>query len=213
MTESRSPLDPQFLDGHTVEELSDYLDRGRTPADPAIESSPGAQNALAALARLRSIAPKVLEADAKARKPRNDGWIQRILDQIGVQAHAGRDIPIHHDEVGADLSISEGAVRAIVREVGDDLDGAIVERCRLDGEVDVPGSPVTIRIDISIFDGADSRQVLESLREGILAALALHTELTVAEVIIHVQDFHVPDDEGQAHDEGQGHDEEGQPRD
>ena len=29
-------LEPEDLDGHTVEELDDYLDRGCTPPDPSI---------------------------------------------------------------------------------------------------------------------------------------------------------------------------------
>lgn len=191
-----SPLDPQRLDGHTIDELSDYLDRGRQPADPSIESSPGAQNALAALSRLRAIAPRILELEAKTEKPRDDSWIQRILDQIGVQAHAGRDIPITHDEPGAELSISEGAVRAIVREVGDGLDGMLVERCRLEGDVDVPGEPVKVVISMSIFESADSQYVLERLRTGVLDALHTHTELTVSDVVIRVRDFELPDEEG-----------------
>ena len=37
------------LDGHTIEELSDYLDAGRTPVDASIEGSPGCRIALDAL--------------------------------------------------------------------------------------------------------------------------------------------------------------------
>jgi len=190
-----SPLEPQNLQGHTIEELSDYLDRGREPRDASIETSPGAQHALAALSRLRTIAPRILEAEAKAKPPENESWIRRILDQIGVQASAGRDIPIRADVPTATLSISEGAVRALVREVGDDLEGMFVERCRLQGDVEIAGSPVTVTVEISVFRGTDPATVIEELRSGVVDALALHTELNVADVTVTVRHPDVPETE------------------
>ena len=187
-----SPLEPQNLDGHTIEELSDYLDRGRQPRDASIETSPGAQHALAALSRLRTIAPKILEAEAAAKPPANDGWIKRILDQIGIQANSGRDIPIEADAAGATLSISEGAVRALVREVGDELPGMFVERAKLEGEVETPGAPVAVNVEISIFHGTNPTEVMDELRSGVLAALGTHTELNVSEVTITVRHPDVP---------------------
>jgi hypothetical protein len=191
------PLEQDDLDGHTIEELSDYLDRGREPRDPSIEASPVAQHALAALSRLRTIAPRILEAEAKARPPRNDSWIKRILDQIGMQLTAGRDIPIRSDAPNATLSISEGAVRALVREVGDGLDGMIVERCRLEGDVGEPGAPVAVTVEISVFVGTDSTAVTRTLRLGVLDALATHTELNVTGVTITVRDTDLTEDEAQ----------------
>jgi hypothetical protein len=186
---SGSPLDPHNLDGHTIEELSDYLDRGRVPMDPAIESSAGAQNALAALSRLRALAPRILEAEAKAQPARDASWIKRLLDQIGVQAHAGRSIPLSHDDPEARLSITEGAVRAIVRGVGDEIDGVLVERCRLNGDVETAGEAVAIVIDVSIYADADPASVIAELRAQVEAALARHTELNVSGVDIVVRDF------------------------
>ncbi|WP_165069813.1 hypothetical protein [Marisediminicola senii] len=195
-----SPLDAANLDGHTVESLSDYLDSGRTPRIEAIESSPAAQNALAALARLRMVAPRVIDADAAADQfaPRNDHWIKRILDQIGVQANAGRDIPISHDVPGADLSISEGAVRAIVREVGDDMEGLLVERCRLDGDVETPGAPVDITVEISTFEGIDIARATAELRERVERAITLHVDMALSSVIVRVRDTDLTGDEARA---------------
>jgi len=186
-TSQPSPLDPELLDGHTIEELSDYLDHGRMPRDPSIESSPGAQNALAALARLRRVAPRILESEADARDTKDDSWIRRILDQIGVQAHAGRDIPITHDADTANLSISEGAVRALIREVGDDLDGVIIERTGLLGDVEVPNQPISVEIDISLFAGIDSHVAIKDLKQGATAALQKHSELNIEEVTVRVR--------------------------
>jgi hypothetical protein len=182
-----SPLDAHLLDGHTIEELSDYLDRDRTPSDPSIESSPGAQNALAALGRLRSLAPRILESEAESKDTKDDSWIRRILDQIGVQAHAGREIPIEHVAATARLSISEGAVRALVREVGDDLDGLIVERTSLDGDVETAGAPIRVSVTVSFFAGAEVDELLGAFRDGARAALAKHTELNIEAVNVQVR--------------------------
>jgi len=192
---SGSPLDAHNLDGHTIEELSDYLDRGRLPMDPAIEASAGAQNALAALSRLRALAPRILEAEAKAQPARDASWIKRLLDQIGVQAHAGRSIPISHHDPEAQLSITEGAVRAIVRAVGDEIDGVLVERCRLNGDVETAGAAVTVVIDVSIYADAEAGPVIAELRTQVEAALVRHTELNVSGVDIVVRDFDKDPDE------------------
>ena len=193
-----SPLEAGHLDGYSVEELSDYLDRGREPRDPAIESSPAAQNALAALSRLRAVAPRVIAAHADQFAPQNENWIKRILDQIGVQANAGRDIPIQHDVEGAVLSISEGAVRAIVREVGDATEGLLVERSRLDGDVRTPGAPIDILVVVSAFEGLDLDQATAGFRERVEEALRVHTDLTVASVTVRVHDTDLSEEEGRA---------------
>ncbi len=188
LPESSSPLDDHNLDGFSVEELSDYLDRGRQPVDPAIESSAAAQNALAALSRLRVVAPKVLEAEAAAAPPRAPSWFKAILDQIGVQAHAGRDIPLQHEDPRTRLAITEGAVRAIIRQVGDDLDGLLVERSRLHGDVEQLGASVSVQIDVSVHSGADGERLITELRDAVGDALSTHAELTVAGVEVRLRD-------------------------
>jgi hypothetical protein len=190
-----SALNDRALDGHTVAELSAYLDRGREPIDPSIESSPGAQNALAALSRLRAIAPKILEAEAEAAPPRNEGWITRVLDQIGVQAHAGRNIPLSHAAPTARLFLSEGAVRAIVREVGDDIDGLVVERCRLEGDVEQAGEPVVVNVRVSVFSDVDTGEVVKSFRGGVLKSLEMHTELNISDLIVQVRNAELHDEQ------------------
>lgn len=183
-----SPLDPDNLDGHSVESLSDYLDSGRTPRDEAIESSPAAQHALAALSRLRAVAPRIILADSERFAQKTDHWITRILEQISVQAHAGRDIPISHDVSGANLSISEGAVRGIIREVGDDMHGLLIERCRLDGDIETPGAPVDIHVEISTFEGTDVVAAPTDLGERVEQAVLRHADLTISSVTVQVRD-------------------------
>jgi uncharacterized alkaline shock family protein YloU len=198
MTDSPSPLDEDNLDGHTIDSLSDYLDRGREPRDPSIESSPAAQNALAALSRLRTVAPRVIAARADDFAPKNENWIKRILDQIGVQAHAGRDIPLSHDAAGAVLSISEGAVRAIVRDAGDRTEGLLVERCKLEGDVETPGAAIDVLVIVSLFEDADERAVTEEFRGYVEEAIARHTHLVVQSITVKVHDTDLDEEDGHA---------------
>jgi uncharacterized alkaline shock family protein YloU len=191
-----SPLDDDALDGHTIESLTDYLERDRLPHDPLIESSPAAQHALAALSRLRAVAPKVILADADHFAPKNDNWITRILDQIGVQAHAGRDIPIVHDVEGAVLSISEGAVRGIIRDTGDATEGLLVERSRLRGDVETPGAPIEIFVVVSTFAGSDATRVIAEFQQRVEEALHNHTSLTITQVIVRVHNTELTEEEG-----------------
>lgn len=191
-----SPLDDEGLDGFTVEGLSDYLDRGRQPRDPAIESSPAAQHALAALSRLRAVAPRIIDNDAEYFAPKHENWISRILDQIGVQAHAGRDIPITHDAPGADLSISEGAVRALVREAGDDTDGLLVERTHLEGDIETHGAPIEVRVVVSTFADVDTAKVISAFQQRVQESLRKHTDLSITRVVVRVHDSDVIDEDG-----------------
>jgi hypothetical protein len=87
-------FDPVRLDGHTVDELNEYLNAGRTPMNPSIESSAGCQFALSALERLHERTLELLEIKAAAEPRPKNGWIQGIMSRIAIEAHAGRDIPI-----------------------------------------------------------------------------------------------------------------------
>jgi len=190
-----SPLDEAAFEGHSIESLSDYLDRDRQPADPTIESSPAAQHALAALARLRAVAPRVLASEADSYEFPHDHWITRILDQISVQVRAGRDIPVAHDVPTAVLSITEGAVRGVVRDVGDGFAGMLVERVRLDGDIESPGARAVVTVDIVTFAGTDVAAVGEEFGRAVRSALAKHTELSVTDVVVRVRDTGLTDEE------------------
>ncbi|RFA13175.1 hypothetical protein B7R22_13850 [Subtercola boreus] len=190
-----SPLDDDNLDGFTVDALSDYLDHGRQPRNSDIEGSAAAQHALAALSRLRTVAPRIVNADAEYFTPKHENWITRILDQIGVQAHAGRDIPIPYDVAGAELSITEGAVRALVREAGDETDGLLVERTSLDGDLTTPGAPVEVHVVVSTFATTNDARIVPSFRERVIATVREHTDLVVARVTVRVHDSDITDED------------------
>jgi uncharacterized alkaline shock family protein YloU len=185
-------LEPDDLDGHTIEELADYLDAGRTPADPSIDSSPGCQTALAALQRLRTVTADLLDAEASSEPEPDENWIGGILRTISREAHAGRSIPIPHPDPAAALAITEGSVRAVIRAAGDTVDGVLVGRCTLIGDVTVPGEPITVSIEVVVYWGQSIPAATAALRQAVAAALALHTDLRIAGIDITVHDVHQP---------------------
>lgn len=183
-------LDPDTLDGHTIEELSEYLDAGRSPRNPDIENSPGCVIALDALARLRNVTWEMLEAEAAEDSGRDDTWIRNVMDNISREARAGRDIPIRSVEPDTRLSISEGSVRGLIRAAGDGVGGALIGRVRLEGDVTVPGEPIAVAVTASGVFGRNLQELAEELRSVVGAALARHTELVVASIDVTIQDVH-----------------------
>ncbi|WP_241972803.1 hypothetical protein [Cryobacterium cryoconiti] len=180
------------LAGHTFEELSDYLDRDRTPADPSIEGSPECQTALNGMQRLRSVHRDLLLKDAQRESEREDSWVSSILQHISLEARAGRDIPISHSSPTARLSVTEGAVRGILRAAGDSVPNIIVGRCHLDGDVTEPGAPITVRVDATVLEGEIIASLADQLREALYAALRQHTELAVEAIDITIRDLYQP---------------------
>lgn len=189
--------EPDLLDGHTIDELSDYLDRGRLPVDPSIDTSAACQMALASLERLRGAMSTLLRDESEEQPIRDDNWVSAILDGIVLDVRSGRDIPISHPSPNAQLFVTEGAVRGLVRAAGDTVDNLIVGRCRLDGDLTALGAPITIAVDASIYRGESIPALADRLRDAIFAALRSHTELTIAAIDVTVRDIYLtrPDPE------------------
>jgi uncharacterized alkaline shock family protein YloU len=183
--------EPQDLDGFTIDDLMDYLDTGMTPPNPVIDVSPSCQIALVALQRVRTMTQTLLDEDALDAPPIDDSWVAGILENITLESRAGRDIPFHAPNVRAELVITEGAVRGIVRAAGDTVQGILVGRCVLDGDVTIPNTPITVQIDATIIFGASIPETTERIREAIRTQLLTNTELNVAAVDITVTDVHV----------------------
>ncbi|WP_025156328.1 Asp23/Gls24 family envelope stress response protein [Leifsonia aquatica] len=190
MTDPLLPPD-ELIDGHTLDELSAYLAAGRQPADPTIDDSPQCRAALTALERLGRATQDLLDEEAAAR-PAEDDWVGRILTGIRLDVQSGRRIPISHPDPAAELALTEGAVRALVRGVGDDIDGVLVGRCRLDGEVETPGAPIAVHVEISVRYGVPMTATAEAVRNAVAAELARHAELTITSVDVLVTDVREP---------------------
>jgi len=182
-------LEPDDLDGHTIEELTDYLDAGRTPADASIDASPGCALALDAMERLRALTPALMASDEAAEPAPEPGWIQSILSGIAMDARSGRRIPLADPDDGSDLAITEGAVRGLIRAAENVFPGILIGRCRLDGDVTVRGAEIGVEVDVSVPFGEPIVQLAERLRSEIAVRLARHTRLAVTGIDITVHDI------------------------
>ena len=182
-----------------VDVLSDYLDRGVEPPRELIEQSPENHLALAALLRVREAARSLIDVDEGGLSTGDEGWIDSILTNLHREVKAGRSIPLTHPSPRANLTLTEGAVRGLVRAAGDSVDGVLVGRCVLDGDVTVAGSPVVVRVEASVFWGEPIPAAAERLRVAIAGALIQHTELAIEAVDVTITDVHLrrTDDEGQ----------------
>lgn len=178
------------LDGHTMEELGDYLDRDRTPFDPSIENSAACRLALTNMTRLRELSWSALGREAQRDPERDDAWISGLLDTIKAEVKSGRDIPISHPDATLRLALTEAAVRGMIRRAGDTLGGVIMRRCTLDGDVSTPGEPIRVDVSASIEYGLSIEAVAERLRERIGAALAEHTELDIVGIDVTIDDVY-----------------------
>ena len=182
-------LEPGDLDGHTLEELSDYLEAGRLPVDPSIEGSPGCQLALDALERLRGLGGQLIEADVAASPEVDDSWVDRILSGIALDARAGRRVPFAESDPSVDFGITEGAVRGLIRSAENAVPGVLVSRSTLDGDVTLVGEPIRIAIEVNAVYGESIPTAVERLREEVAERLRRQTDLTVTVIDITVRDI------------------------
>lgn len=182
-------LDISDLDGHTIEELTDYLDAGRTPTDPSIEGSPGCVLALDALERLRALTPVLIARDEAAEPAPETSWVQSILSGIAMDARSGRRIPISDPDETSDLAITEGAVRGLIRAAENVFPGILIGRCRLNGDLTASDAEVAVAVDVSVPFGEPIMQLADRLRSEIAARLRRHTRLAVTGIDITIRDI------------------------
>lgn len=176
--------------GKTIDELSNYLAADRVPEDPKIEACPECLNALAGLNRVAELSRDLLIHESTRRATPSESWFNTIIANIAQEARAGRSLPLHHDNPRVRLSITEGAVRALVRSVGDKIDGVVVGNTRIDGDAESLDAPVAITVTANTAWGQPAQQLAETLRSGIFDALRLHTHLRVTAVNIVIDDLY-----------------------
>lgn len=177
--------------GYTLEQLSDYHDRGRQPRIAAIEGNAECQAVLASLERFGALSVAMIEQDAAAT-PLDERWFSSIMATVARELRAGRDIPYPSSDPAVSLAITEGAVRELVRAAGDGVDGVLVSRTALTGDVTDPEAPITIDVVISVVFREPLPAITQAVRGAVHHALLAHTPLRVGEINITVDDVHLP---------------------
>ena len=173
--------------GYSLEALSAYLDRGRTPRIPAIERNAECQALLASMERMGRLSREIV--DEQATEPLAESWYDEIMREVMREFRAGRDIPLATTADGTQLVVTEGALYELIRTVGDGVDGVLVGRVRID-QPD-PTSPLDVRVTVSVLFGYPMEETVDRMREGIRAAIERHGELRVGRVDVTVGDVHV----------------------
>ena len=177
--------------GFSLADLSDYLDRGKQPPIAAIDSNPECQAMLASLERVAGLSRELVTRDAAEAPPMDESWVGTLLSTIGREVRAGRDIPYAVSDPGTRLSITEGAVRELVRAAGDSVEGVLVGSCAISGDVTVPGAEVTVALTISVVLSAPVTQLAQAVRDRVRTELLKHTELQVGAIDVTVVDVHL----------------------
>ncbi|MBT2516625.1 Asp23/Gls24 family envelope stress response protein [Streptomyces sp. ISL-90] len=175
----------------SLDELSDYLSRDRTPYDESIETCPECLNALEALERLGPLSRDLIAEDAAALPPLSDSWIGRIMTNIHREMRSGRSVPISHSDPHVTVTVTEGAIRALIRAAGDAVTGILVGRCELLGDLDTVDAPITVRVTASIAWGESVPGLADEVRVQVYRALAQHTQIRVVSVDVAIEDVHI----------------------
>ncbi|MDQ1131205.1 Asp23/Gls24 family envelope stress response protein [Microbacterium sp. SORGH_AS_0888] len=168
--------------GYTLEDLSAYLDRGRTPAIAAIERNPECQAVLASMERLSALSREMIAQDTQEAPARS--WFDGILQEVTREVRAGRDLPIGGDETTS-LLVTEGALREVARRAGDAVPGVLVGRVRV---TDEPEGAVALSVAVSVAYGFVIPDAAQRVREAVATAVEDLTTLRVLKVDVTVVD-------------------------
>ncbi len=192
MTNDDVDLPDDDLDGHTIEELADYLDRDRAPVDPSIEGSAACRLAMANMQRLRELSVGAMEHRADAEPDRETSWVDRLLEAIRAEVRPGRDVPVAHPDPRLQLAVTEAAVRGLIRRAGDTMGGVVMGRTVLDGDLGTPGGAVRVAVTAGLVYGEPADETAERLRRTVTRVVEQHTELRVAAVDVRFDDVYLP---------------------
>lgn len=193
MSDDVDDVDDVGGSGYSLEDLSAYLDRGRTPRIPTIERNAECQALLASMERMGRMSREIVEE--QAAEPLAESWYDEIMREVMREFRAGRDIPLVRTPDGTQLVVTEGALYEVIRSVGDDIEGVLVGRVRID-QIE-PTAPLDVRVNVSVLFGYPMQDTADLLRDGIRVAIERHGELRVGRVDITVGDVHLEgEDEG-----------------
>lgn len=187
------PDDPTTVGGFTLEELSDYLASGCQPCREDIEASPEAMHALAQLRRLHDLTVDIVASgeDLDDQSP----WWQSILSGITAETRAGRRVALHTEVLGAEHFITEGALKALIRDAGDAVPGALLGRIVFTGDIADPHTPLTVDIQVMVHPHTVIPTAAALIRQAAAQSLRTHTTARIEAINVTVADV-LPPQEG-----------------
>lgn len=170
--------------GVTLEELSAYFDRGRTPRIAALEHDAEARALLDSMERLDRLSATMANEDAAAAGDLDEQWLDGLLGVIRSEVRAGRDLPIEDPDERTSTTITEGALREIARSAGDGIEGVLVGRVHLREDVGV----LDVRVSIGVRYGNALVPTADAVRLAVHHALLTHAPMTLGTIDVVVED-------------------------
>ncbi len=180
--------------GYTLEDLSAYLDRGRTPAIAAIDTNAECQSVLASMQRMGALSRDLVASEST--RPLDESWYDGLMREIMREFRAGSDIPLSSADPDAGIFVTEGALYELVRAAGDEVPGILVGRTRLRRDEETGAFDVTITVSVRFGERVDD--VADAARAAVAAAIQSQGDLRVRSVDVTVDDVHLDEDEGDA---------------
>lgn len=120
---------------------------------------------------------------------------RRRHEPCATRVALGPRDPADLDPRADDAAHHRGAVRGLIREAGDSVDGALVISCAIVGDVAQPDARVTVEVAISALYGVAVQPLANDVRDAVARHLLQQTELVVESVDVTVRDVHQLDDE------------------
>ncbi|WP_019481946.1 hypothetical protein [Arthrobacter sp. TB 23] len=176
--------------GHSLDELEEYLWTGQSAAEQHYLRCPECQAGLAGLRSLQRLSGQLAAADTEQAGSADEPWLQSILGNLRLEMRSGRSIPLSSEYPEDAFFETEGSLLALIRRIGDDVDGATIGKCRLHGDITTPGADVMIEVNVTAFFGYPLPAMINSLRSRIAAMISTHSELNLTSVDVTVTDVH-----------------------
>lgn len=153
-----------------------------------IHNCPTCTQRLAALRSLEQATEGMVSADI-AEQEQDTTWLDQLMSNIVLETFAGRNVPLSAEYDVDQLSITEGAIIAAIRDAVDALDNTFIGRCRLVGDIDIPDEPVIINATASVRRDVVIEDAADRLREIIAEQVNRLSELNVQDINVEVQDL------------------------
>lgn len=171
--------------GHTLEDLSAYLDRGRTPRVAAIEEDAECQALLASMAHASDVARALAAEDTRDAGDIADSWYDELILRVRDEVRSGKDLALGELDDSTRTTVTEGALREVVRRAGDLVDDVLVGSVSLDADAD----GIVVRVAIGVVHGARMQERAGLVRSAVHDALSSHAPSPITSIDVVVDEL------------------------
>ena len=102
---------------------------------------------------------------------------------------------MHTEVLGAEHFITEGALKALIRDAGDAVPGALLGRIVFDGDVSDPHTELTVAIQVMVRPHTVIPTAVALIRQAAMDSLSRHTTARITAINVTIVDV-LPPQEG-----------------